>query len=152
MLLPEIPRQVLKDGVHFAGLIYIVPELNGLVGETVGIRAMPHDRRSIEIYHDGRWLGTAKPQGALSAEERERVLERRRQDARAMTREASKARRGARTRLAPITAPGDIEETTVVTRGGPDAAIRPSERAQRRVHLRLLGIDGIDEPQERRGA
>jgi putative transposase len=66
MLLPEIPRQVLKDGVHFAGLIYIVPELNGLVGDTVGIRAMPHDRRSIEIYHDGRWLGTAKPQGALS--------------------------------------------------------------------------------------
>ncbi|MDQ3676340.1 MAG: integrase core domain-containing protein [Actinomycetota bacterium] len=32
MLMPETTRRVLKDGVHFAGLIYIAPDLNGLVG------------------------------------------------------------------------------------------------------------------------
>lgn len=145
MLLPEIPRRVLKDGVHFAGLIYITPELNGLVGETVGVRAMPHDRRSIEIYYDGRWLGTAKPQGALSGEDRQRVLDRRRRDAQAIKREAAKARRRARTRLAPITDHQEIQETTVVTHGEPDATLRPLERSERRAHLRLLGIEGVDE-------
>lgn len=152
MLLPEVSRRVLKDGVHFAGLIYIMPDLNGLVGDRVGVRAMPHDRRSIEIYHDGRWLGTAKPQGSLTPEDRARVLDRRRRDAQAMTREASRARRRARTRLAPITGTGDIQETTVVTRGEPDATVRPVDRGQRRAHLRLLGIDGVDEPHDQAGA
>lgn len=146
MLLPEVSRRVLKDGVHFAGLIYITPELNGLVGETVGVRAMPHDRRSIEIYRAGRWLGTAKPQGALTGEDRARVLERRRRDARALAQEAAKARRRARTRLAPITEPGGIEDATVVTGSESRGTLRPIARDERRAHLRLLGIDGVDEP------
>ena len=144
MLMPETTRQVLKDGVHFAGLIYIAPELNGRGGDTIGVRYMPHDRRSIELYRDGRWLATAKPQGALNAEDRARVLDRRRSDARAMAREANRARRRARTRLAPITGPGTPEDITVITAGEPDGTVRPRTRPER-AHLRLLGIDGIDE-------
>jgi len=144
MLMPEVTRRVLKDGVHFARLIYIAPDLNGLVGETIGVRYMPHDRRSIELYRDGRWLATAKPQGALTADDRARVLERRRSDARAMAREASRARRRARTRLAPITGPQEPEDVTVVGPGERDSAPRPLAKTAR-AHLRLLGIDGIDD-------
>ena len=144
MLLPQVTRRVLKDGVHFAGLIYIAPDLNGLVGERIGVRYMPHDRRSIELYRDGRWIATAKPQGALSDEDRARVLERRRSDARAMAREASRARRRARTRLEPITGPGEPADITVVTVDAGDPRVRPGVTS-RRAHLRLLGIEGIDE-------
>lgn len=143
MLMPEVTRRVLKDGVHFAGLIYIAPDLNGLVGERIGVRYMPHDRRAIELYRDGRWLATAKPQGALSAQDRARVLERRRSDARAMAREASRARRRARTRLAPITGPGEPENVTVIAGGERDAGVRPHAKTGR-AHLRLLGIEGVD--------
>ncbi len=145
MLMPEVTRRVLKDGVHFAGLIYIAPDLNGLVGETIGVRYMPHDRRSIELYRNGRWLASAKPQGTLTSEDRARVLDRRRSDARAMAREASRARRRARARLEPMTAPGVPEDMTVIARGDRDAGVRPLANGGR-AHLRLLGIDGIDEP------
>lgn len=145
LLMPEVTRRALKDGVHFAGLIYIAPDLNGLVGETIGVRYMPHDRRSIELYRDGRWLATAKPQGALSSEDRARVLERRRSDARAMAREASRARRRARSRLEPMTAPGVPEDITVVARGDRDGGVRALPSSAR-AHLRLLGIDGVDAP------
>ncbi len=105
---------------------------------------MPHDRRSIELYRDGRWLATAKPQGTLNAEDRARVLDRRRQDARAMAREARRARRRARTRFAPITRPGQPENITVIAAGEPDATVSPHSKPGR-AHLRLLGIDGVDE-------
>ncbi|MGI8803157.1 MAG: Mu transposase C-terminal domain-containing protein [Solirubrobacteraceae bacterium] len=147
MLMPEVTRRVLKDGVHFAGLIYIAADLNGLVGETIGVRYMPHDRRRIELYRDGQWLATAKPQGTLSAEDRARVLERRRSDASAMAREAARARRRARALLAPITEPGPPEDITVIARGERDAGVRPLS-SKRRGHLRLLGISGVDEPDE----
>ena len=70
MLLAGEQRRVLKDGIHFRGLIYFADALYGRVGETVEVRAMPHDRRQIEIYATGRWLATRRPQGALSDERR----------------------------------------------------------------------------------
>lgn len=147
LLMPEVTRRVHKDGVHFAALIYVAPELNGLVGETIGVRFMPHDRRQVELYRNGGWLATAKPQGTLNADERARVLERRRSDAEAMGREARRARRRARVRLAPLTRPGTSEEITVVTHGEPDGRVRPFDAEQSGPpSLRLLGLrPGVDE-------
>ncbi|MGH2946558.1 MAG: Mu transposase C-terminal domain-containing protein, partial [Solirubrobacteraceae bacterium] len=67
---------MLKDGIHHGGRIYFAPELSGLGGETVEVAHMPHDPRFIEIFHRDRWLATARPQGELTAADRQAALER----------------------------------------------------------------------------
>lgn len=101
MLLAGATRTVNKDGVHFGGHVYVCPELNGLVGERLDVRYMPHDPRHIELYREGQWLATARPQSQLSAAERERVLDRRAQDAREIAAQARRARRRARVHTGP---------------------------------------------------
>ena len=90
-------------------------ELQGRGGETVEIRYMPHDGRRIEIFRDGRWLATARPQATLSADEREAVLRSRHTARVKASRELRRARSRERRRYAPITAPGEVDETTIVT-------------------------------------
>ena len=99
----------------FAGLNYIAPELNGLVGEVVAVRYRPHDRRTIEIFRGGEHLCPAKPQGALSDDDRAAVLERRRVDAADQARRQRRASRKARIRYSPVTASTPVEETTVIS-------------------------------------
>jgi putative transposase len=115
LLLADAERTINKDGVHFRGLVFIAGELNGLVGERVQVRYMPHDLRQIEIFRGDEWLATAYPQGTLSAEQREAVLARRRADAAELGRRQRRASRRARAELAPITGPGTIEETTTIS-------------------------------------
>lgn len=115
LLLAGQERTIGKSGIRFAGLHYIAPELHGRVGQQVQVRWLPHDPRRIEVFHAGRWLCTAKPQGALTAEERDQVLERRRTDAAELARRQRQASRAARARLAPITTPGPVTDTAVVT-------------------------------------
>jgi hypothetical protein len=83
----------------------------------------------------------------LTGEDRARVLDRRRSDAREMAREANRARRRARTRLAPITGPGEPVDVTVVTASEPQAGVTSLAKT-RRAHLRLLGIEGVEEAPE----
>ncbi len=116
LLLAGQERTIGKSGIRFAGLHYIAAELHGRVGQKVEVRYLPHDRRQIEVFHAGRWLCTAKPQGALTPEERDQVLARRRADAAELARRQRRASRAARARLAPITRPGPVTDTTVVTR------------------------------------
>lgn len=137
MLLARTQRKVLKDGIHHGGRIYFAPELSGLGGESVEVAHMPHDPRFIEIFHNDRWLATARPQDELTAADRREALERRRADARDLEARARRARRRAHLRLAPITAPGPIEEITP-----PPAAEEPAECGPGRASLRLLGLDG----------
>ena len=144
MLLAGEPRRVLKDGIHFAGLVYFADALCGLVGASVEVRAMPHDRRTIEIYRDGGWLATARPQATLTGADRERALEHRRAQAQAAAREARRRERRARVRLAPITGRGPLEETTVVSAGGPEPRARQS--AEPTAELRLLGLRDVNRP------
>jgi putative transposase len=144
MLLAGEPRRVLKDGIHLRGLVYFADALCGLVGESVEVRAMPHDPRSIEVYRDGAWLATARPQAALSGAERERALAHRREQAQEAAREARRRERRARVRLAPITGPGPLQETTVVCAG--DTATPTCEPAERAGELRLLGLRGVNRP------
>jgi hypothetical protein len=115
MLMADVERTVNKDGVHFERVRFIAPELNGLVGDRVQVRYTPHDLRQIEIFRGDQWLCTAYPQDQLTAEQRAAVLERRRADAAELGREQRRASRRARAQLAPITAPGPAEDTTVIT-------------------------------------
>jgi putative transposase len=142
MLLAGERRRVLKDGIHFRGLVYFADALCGLVGESVEVRAMPHDPRAIEIYRNGAWLATATPQAALTGAERERALAHRRAQAQDAAREARRRERRARVRLAPITGRGPLQETTVVCAGDATAG-EPAESAD---ELRLLGLRGVNRP------
>jgi hypothetical protein len=47
--------------------VYFADELWGMVGEEVEVAHMPHDRRWIEVFHNGRWLATAHPSVELTA-------------------------------------------------------------------------------------
>jgi putative transposase len=115
MLMADVERTINKDGVHFERVRFIAPELNGLVGERVQVRYTPHDLRQIEIFRGDTWLCTAYPQDQLTAEQRAAVLARRHADAAELGRRQRRASRQARARLAPITAPGEAEDTTVIT-------------------------------------
>jgi putative transposase len=143
MLLAGERRRVLKDGIHFGGLVYFADALCGLVGESVEVRAMPHDRRTIEIYRDGAWLATGRPQATLTGADRERALEHRRAQAQAAAREARRRERRARVRLAPITGRGPLEETTVLS-AGTEPRVRQS--AEPTGELRLLGLRDVNRP------
>ncbi len=142
LLLAGERRIIHKDGIHFNGLIFVAPELNGRVGQEVEVRHTPHDDRQIEVFDHDRWLATARPQNALSAEERDRVLARRRADAAEQAGRQRKASRKARTRLAAMTEPGEPEVTTVIAQEG---ARLESHRAddlalRRQARLGLLGL------------
>jgi putative transposase len=112
------------------------------VGQVVEVRWMPHDLRTIEVFYAGQWLCTARPQGVLTAEERDQMLERRRQDALELARRQRRARQQARRRLAPITGAGPIEEVTIVTRNQASAAGSHRNDAQlwRLARTDLLGL------------
>jgi putative transposase len=125
LLLADEERTILKDGIHFHGLIFIAPEMNARVGERVGVRYTPHDDRRIEIFAGEQWLATALPQNALTPEDRDRVLAQRRVDAEEQGRRQRRASRQARVRLAAMTEPGPVQTTTVIP-GEPDR--RVSER------------------------
>lgn len=147
LLLADVERTVNKDGVHFQGLRFIAPELNGLVGEKVQVRYMPHDLRRIEIFRGDEWLATAYPQGTLSAEQREAVLARRRADAAELGRRQRRASRRARAELAPITDAGPIEETTTISaaqardeRRGGGGGLGRDEDLRRLAMTNLLGL------------
>ena len=129
LLLADAERVINRDGIHFGGVIFIAGELNGRVGDRVQIRYTPHDLRRIEVFTGDTWLCTALPQGLLSPEQRADVLARRRADAAELGRRQRAASRRARAKLAPITAPGPTEETTVITTDTQRAETHPRRRA-----------------------
>jgi putative transposase len=141
MLLADEERTIGKDGIHFRRLVYVAPELNGRVGQRVIVHYMPHDTRQIELRLGDGWV-TAKPQGLLTAAERDQVLARRRADAAELARRQRRASRRARLRLAPITGPGPIEETTVVSRqqAAADDLRRTDQDLRRLARVDLLNL------------
>jgi putative transposase len=143
LLLPSQSRKVVKDGIHFGGVRFIAPELNGRVGQTVEVRAMPHDLRRIEVFVGGRWLASAYPQATLSAEQRAEVLRRRKADAVELARRHRRASRLARVQIAPLVGRGPVEDTSVMAattarierQRGDDEALRRLARTD------LLGLE-----------
>jgi putative transposase len=67
MLLARTSHVLQKDGIHHNSGIYFADELSGMRGEEVEVAYMPHDRRWIEVFHEGRWLATARPSVELDA-------------------------------------------------------------------------------------
>lgn len=112
-------RRVLKDGIHFGGAIFIAPELTRIGGRTVEVRYMPHDLRFIEVFTEDCWLCTAYPQDELTREQAEAVIRQRREAVREMGRRKAAASRKARTRIAPLTATGVIQDITPVISARP---------------------------------
>jgi putative transposase len=146
LLLASTRRRILKDGVHFGGRIFIAPELNGRVGQSVEVRHMPHDLRQVEIFIDGDWLATARPQDLLSQDERDAILARRREDASELGRMQRRASRRARSRISPVTTGGVVEETTSVS--AKEARRDDGRREDRLAKLGrtdLLGLEQIRE-------
>ena len=135
MLLARTTHVVQKDGVHHNSEIYFADELWGMAGEEVEVAHMPHDRRWIEIFHDGRWLATGYPSSELDEDARVRALERRREDEKALRAWARRARRRAQLRVAPITAPGEIHELP------PPPPRADSASSYGGATLRLLGLE-----------
>lgn len=151
MLMGDAERTIGKDGIHFDGLRFIAPELNGLVGERVQVRYTPHDRRQIEVFRGDAWLATAHPQDLLSDEQQAAVLERRRADAAEAGKRRRRASRRARATLAPITAPGEVVDTTTIsaeqarreteqTRGTARTGPRADEDLRREAMTTLLDL------------
>jgi len=140
MLKEREERVVAKDGIHHRRRIYFASELCGLAGMRVEIAFMPHDLRTVDVYHEGRFLATAAAQQGLTEEQRRAALARRRADAAAIRRRAAKACRAARLRIAPITTPGEIDELAAPPR--PEPTPDPGV-------LRLLGREGAAQPRPR---
>jgi putative transposase len=143
LLLGGQRRIIGRDGIRFGGLSFIAPDLHGRVGQEVEVRYMPHDLREIEVFYKDAWLTTAKPQGLLTPEERDQVLERRRADAAELARRQRRASRRARLRLAPSTQPGLIEEITVIRRdqAATEGARRRDGQLRRLARVDLLDLD-----------
>jgi len=142
LLLDEGTRKVAKSGIRFHSIDFVAPELNGLVGETVEVRYRPHDDTSIEVFRHGTHLCTALPQGALGADERAAVLERRRQDAARQASLSRRANRRARERFKPLTAPGEPDDATVITdrHAAEERGLGDPERLRRAARADLLGL------------
>jgi putative transposase len=140
MLLADQTRQVLKDGIHFGSAIFIAPELTRIGGKTVEVRYMPHDLRQIEVFTQDGWLCTAHPQDQLTREQAEAVIAQRREAALEMGRRKAAASRKARTRIAPLTATGTVQDITAIVRdlaGNLDSAQRDAEKGEL---LEILGL------------
>jgi len=151
MLLKHQGALVRTQGIRFRTLDFIAPELNPIVGERVEIGYMPHDLRSVEVFYEGRWICTAKPQGVVDARERERIVEIRREERRQAEREMRRLSRRQRVRFAPITADGEIEETTTIGREEAlsETNVYSERKARREARLTLPGLlDGINEAQD----
>lgn len=140
LLRARVEKTVNKDGIRHNGDPYFAPELNGLRGEKLQIAFMPHDRRSVEVYRDGRWLATAIRQTELTEAERRHALDQRQADHRELAKRTARARRLAQVRLAPITSTS-IEEI------GLPATRETRSRSSRQASLRLLGLqDAVNKP------
>ena len=145
MLMAGETRVLGKGGIEFRTKIYLPDRLSGLAGVELDVRYMPHDLRTIELYHEGKWLTTARRQDEITAEQRERELRDRSEKARALARRARRARRLVRQRLAPITDSSRlIEDLGEPARRDELAARRPRRSS---ADLKLLNLgDRVDSP------
>ncbi|MEU7068131.1 Mu transposase C-terminal domain-containing protein [Streptomyces sp. NPDC046161] len=88
-----------KDSIRFNGLNSHTPQIHGCVGQSVEVRYMPHDDRTIEVSLRGTHLCTARPTGQLTAEQAEAFRRQQRDEAERLGRERREAALGpARTR------------------------------------------------------
>jgi putative transposase len=74
LTLPHHNSKVGCKGVRAHKGYYVYDRINDLVGETVQVHFMPHDRRSVDIYHRGNFIATAHPSDQLTDEQAKAFL------------------------------------------------------------------------------
>ncbi|MFC6238022.1 Mu transposase C-terminal domain-containing protein [Longivirga aurantiaca] len=81
-LLSDSKATVSVQGVRWKSLDYVTlhGELDRLIGKQVEVRYLPHMRDFIEVFHDGKHVGTAYPSDHLQPEDQEAFLKQRRAD------------------------------------------------------------------------
>lgn len=116
MSLPSRRCRVGQSGIHHRGHKYVDADgrLIALRGETVEIRYMPHDERSIDVYRHGAFICTATVSNQLDADAQKRFLAERQRQLRQASRERQRASRRARVRIASITRIDDTPEQVTV--------------------------------------
>lgn len=119
MALPSKSCKVGAYGIHHHNHKYV--DGGGVIlakrGETVLIRYMPHDERSVDVYQDGRFLCTATVSNQLDPEDQRRFFAERDAQHREAARERRRASRRARVRLASVTKQGEAPDTVTVIDG-----------------------------------
>jgi putative transposase len=151
LVLPVEERQVLKDGIHFRNLVFFAPELEGLRGEKVQIRFMPHDLREIEVLQDDQFVCMARPQGAVTEDEWKRFLATRSAEKKQATKRRKRAQRKARARLVATTESGTSpEEATPIDRekAREEGDLRADEGIREEASGDLLGLGQLNKPLE----
>lgn len=114
MTLPSKECKVGQYGIHHAGHKYVAPEVIALRGETVEIRYMPHDDRSVDVYRDGAFVCTAEISGRLSADDQARFMAERQRQQHEISRMRRRASRRARVRMTAVTEGGQEPEIVTV--------------------------------------
>lgn len=73
---------VTREGISIKGVNYVTlnGELGNLGGRKVEVRYLPHTRHFIEVFHQGRHIGTAYPFDSLTPDDREQFMRTRRAD------------------------------------------------------------------------
>ena len=109
LMLVGARRTVTKRSVSLEGRRYNCAELCGLVGECVEVRHMPHHHDAVEVFAlDGRHLGTAHLVDKIGQGEMKRLLDRRAEEARWLSRVTKAAERKRRAVYASMTQPGPV--------------------------------------------
>lgn len=75
--LPGEDRKIGKDGIRYATETYFAPEMEAHFGEWTVVRALPYDKRRIEVYIDDEWICSAVPPSRVSDEDTERFFQER---------------------------------------------------------------------------
>ncbi|NEB59736.1 DDE-type integrase/transposase/recombinase [Streptomyces sp. SID8111] len=151
LMLASAERTIQKDGINFRSLSYVAPELHGRVGQSVEVRYMPHDDRTIEVFLGGKHLCTAHPTGQLSPEQTEAFRAHARAEAERLGKERRRASRRSRRELAPMTGDGAPaqESRLVAEKTGAATSQRARDAALRaRSSTSLLGITPLTKKKE----
>jgi putative transposase len=87
--------KVSKNGIRFDRIDWASPsgELDDVIGRTVEIRHLPHDRDFIEVFFDGEHLCTAFPHEAFTDDDQQQFLARRHAEKRDTARQQRRATR-----------------------------------------------------------
>ncbi len=94
-LISDHKPKVGKAGIRFKGVDYldVHNELDHVIGRTVEVRHLPHDRSFIEVFHDGEHLATCYPADSLRADDQITFLQARHEAQRAANAEFRSANR-----------------------------------------------------------
>jgi putative transposase len=144
LLLVGVSRTVGKKGIRLESRWYNCAELCGHVGQVVEVRHMPHHEEQVEVFLDGRHLGTAHLASRMSQVEARRLLDRRAEEARWLSRVTRAAEKKRRIVYAAMTEPGPARVVSALT----EEAAAPLSAAQADAEQRRLASRSLVRPAE----